>query len=135
MEPIDFEHGGESYQLIPHTGFTALNLDRKVTAIFGRVLASPGAESGLPADADSFVRLTEALGALSDEDYKWLVGTTLSPVTVTTPGKKNVSLHSGDPMETIAAHFAGRLGDLNAVMLKVWQLEKLTPFGEAPAGG
>lgn len=129
LEPIDFELGGESYQLIPHAGFSALNLDRKVTALFGKVVSG---YLGTPTEAELYARLTAALGELPDEEFKWLVATTFSAVTVTTPGQKSRSLGSAD---LVAEHFAGRLKDVNATMLRVWQLEKLSPFGEAaPAG-
>lgn len=134
MNSQTFEINGEKYQLLPHTGFIALNLDRKVTSLFGRMFAV-GFGKDIPQEQASFLALSEALGNLSDDDYRWLVSNTLSTVTVVTEGKKNFSFNTQNPMDTIANHFAGRHMDLTIVLLKVWELEKFSPFGIPQAGG
>lgn len=63
-----------------------------------------------------------------NDEYRWLVGTTLSRVTVTTPGKKAVRLSD---MDAVADHFRGRGSELCAAMLTVWRKEKLSPFERA----
>ena len=37
MTPINFKVGDEEYQLLPHTGFEAIDLDRKVLGVIGRM--------------------------------------------------------------------------------------------------
>lgn len=131
LGPLNFEMGGESYQLLPHTGFQALDLDRKVSALFGRLAArvSVEAEPGTPAfSASFFAALGEALEAYTPSEYRWLVETTLSRVTVTTPGKKNFALSTAD---AAAEHFAGRYAELYNVLFRVWELDRLSPFGAA----
>lgn len=131
IEPLNFAMGGEDYQLLPHTGFQALDLDRKVSALFGRLAArvSVEADPGSPAfSAAFFAALGEALEAYTPSEYRWLVETTLSRVTVTTPGKKNFSLSTAD---AAAEHFAGRYAELYNVLFKVWELDRLSPFGTA----
>lgn len=127
MEPINFRVGDDDYQLIPHTGFTAINLDRKVLGLFGSMCASGDSLS----EETAFVALASALESLSAADYRWLVETTLSRVTVVTDGKKHVSL--GDA-EIAAAHFYGQMQNLYAVLFEVWRRERLSPFAQAPAG-
>ena len=128
MEPINFKVGNDEYQLLPHTGFTALDLDRKVLGLVGKMAAGM-------VDGDEFsayAMLSGAFSEMSASDYRWLVDTTLNRVTVVTSGKKSFSL--GD-MDVIAAHFAGKMDEMYTVMMKVWQLEKLSPFAKAPTDG
>ena len=84
LEPLNFELGGESYQLLPHTGFAALDLDRNVTALMGRIVGNAGADS---ADFPNriFVALGSALSEYSPSEYRDIVESTLSRMTVTTP--------------------------------------------------
>lgn len=126
MTPMNFKVGEEEYQLIPHTGFVAMDLDRKVLGIVGRM-----AFSGIDIDEDvgAFALLSGAFSDMPTNEYKWLVENTLSGVTVVTEGKKNFSLAS---IDVISDHFAGRFDQLYAVMLKVWKLEKFSPFARAP---
>lgn len=126
MSPVNFKVGEEEYQLLPHTGFDAMDLDRKVLGIVGR-MAYSGVD--ITEDAGAFALLSGVFSEMPTADYKWLVETTLGNVTVVTPGKKSFSLSSVD---VIADHFAGRFNQLYAVMLKVWKSEKLSPFAEAP---
>ena len=79
LEPLNFELGGESYQLLPHTGFAALDLDRKVTALMGRIVGNAGADS---ADFPNriFVALGSALSEYSPSEYRDIVESTLSRV-------------------------------------------------------
>ena len=126
LEPLNFELGGESYQLLPHTGFAALDLDRKVTALMGRIVGNAGADSD---DFPNriFVALGSALSEYSPSEYRDIVESTLSRVTVTTTGKKNVSLSTSD---AVAEHFAGRYADLYNLLFKVWELNRFSPFAQ-----
>lgn len=126
MTPINFKVGEEEYQLLPHTGFEAIDLDRKVLGIIGR-MARNGSE--MSDDIGAFAVLTDTLAELSPDEYKWLVGTTLKNVTVITQGKKNIALSD---MNAIAEHFRGQYNNLYSVLLKVWKGEKLSPFAVAP---
>lgn len=126
MNPVNFEINGERYQLLPHTGFEAIDLDRKVLGVIGRMARNGGM---LDDDMGAFAALSDTLSEMPSSDYHWLVQTTLKTVTVTTAGKKNVTLSDAD---TIAGHFAGRMNDLYTVMLRVWKEEKLSPFAAAP---
>lgn len=126
MNPVNFEINGESYQLLPHTGFEAIDLDRKVLGVIGRMARNGGM---LDDDMGAFAALSDTLSEMPSSDYHWLVQTTLKTVTVTTAGKKNVTLSDAD---AIAGHFAGRMNDLYTVMLRVWKEEKLSPFAAAP---
>lgn len=125
MTPINFKVGDDDYQLIPHTGFTALNLDRKVLGLVGKMAVGLVDND----EVSAYAMLSGAFAEMSDSDYRWLVETTLNRVTVTTQGKKNFSL--GD-MDVIAEHFSGKMDEMYSVMMKVWQLEKLSPFAKAP---
>lgn len=129
MTPINFKVGEEEYQLLPHTGFEAINLDRKVLGLIGR-MARSGSE--MSDDMGAFAVLADTLAELGDSEYKWIVGTTLSHVTVITAGKKNVALSD---MDKIAEHFSGKFNDLYAVLIQVWKEEKLSPFAVAPTTG
>lgn len=129
MTPINFKVGDEEYQLLPHTGFEAINLDRKVLGLIGR-MARSGSE--MSDDMGAFAVLADTLAELGDSEYRWIVGTTLSHVTVVTEGKKNVALSD---MDRVADHFAGKFNDLYAVLIQVWKEEKLSPFAVAPTTG
>lgn len=133
MTPIDFEVCGESYQLLPHTGFASFDLARKVQHFCTNLYSSPRL-AGLDSKSDEYA--LEFLNAFSDEifelsssEYRSLVENTLCRVTVTTEGKKNVALGN---FEAISAHFGNRYTDMYTVMFKVWILSKFPPFGEAP---
>lgn len=126
MTPINFKVGEDEYQLLPHTGFEAINLDRKVLGLIGRMARSG---SALSDDMTAFAVLADTLAELGDSEYKWIVGTTLKNVTVVTAGKKNVSLSD---MDKVAEHFSGKFNDLYAVLIQVWKEEKLSPFATAP---
>ncbi len=124
LTPIEFEIGGEKYQALPHTGFEALNLDRKVTALFSKVL-----QSGAKSDGEFYAAVTGAFSDYSDAEYRWLVETTFNRCTVVTDGKQHARLAD---MDAIAGHFRGKGSELYAAMLNIWRLEKLSPFEHAP---
>lgn len=126
MTPIQFKVGVDEYQLIPHTGFEAINLDRKVLGLIGR-MARSGAE--MSDDMGAFAVLADTLAELGDSEYKWIVETTLKNVTVVTAGKKNKALSD---MDAVAEHFSGKFNDLYSVLIQVWKEEKLSPFVGAP---
>lgn len=126
MTPVNFKVGEDEYQLLPHTGFEAINLDRKVLGLIGRMARSG---SALSDDMTAFAVLADTLAELGDSEYRWIVGTTLKNVTVVTAGKKNVSLSD---MDKVAEHFSGKFNDLYAVLIQVWKEEKLSPFATAP---
>lgn len=126
MTPVNFKVGEDEYQLLPHTGFEAINLDRKVLGLIGRMARSG---SALSDDMTAFAVLADTLAELGDSEYRWIVGTTLKNVTVVTSGKKNVSLSD---MDKVAEHFSGKFNDLYAVLIQVWKEEKLSPFATAP---
>ena len=127
MEPINFKVASDEYQLLPHTGFNAIDLDRKVLGLIGKM-----ARQGLDIndDVEAFALLANTLSELSTPDFKWLLETTLAAVTVVTKGQKFVTL---DSFDAIAAHFEQKRSQMYAVMLQVWKLEKLSPFVTAPA--
>lgn len=127
MDPINFKVGEDEYQLLPHTGFTAINLDRKVLGIIGKMAASGDMFSD--DDAGAFAALSGVLSEMSDSEYRWIVENTLNRLTVVTPGKKNFSL--GD-MDVISEHFSKNMNLLYEVMVRVWKEEKLSPFAAAP---
>ena len=100
MNPVSFELENEKYQLIPHTGFEAINLYRKVNGAVGNMvnaLPKVGVDG-----ASSFAAIAAAFEGYGDDEFRILVETTLKNVTVVTPGKKNVSLSD---MDAIASHF------------------------------
>ncbi len=127
MTPINFKVGREEYQLLPHTGFTAINLDRKVLGLIGRMALSGDALDG---EIEAFAALSGALSDLPDSEYRWIVENSLNRLTVVTEGKKNISLGN---MDVIAEHFAGRMNEMYEVMVRVWKEEKLSPFAASPA--
>lgn len=126
MDVINFRIGESDYQLIPHTGFEALNLDRKVLGLIGR-MAQYGMD--FSDEMNAFATLASTISDMSDSDFRWLVETTLSTVTVVNRGKKSVRLANCD---RISEQFAANRNELYAVLLKVWKLEKLSPFAKAP---
>lgn len=128
MTPINFSLDGESYQLLPHTGFEAVRLHSKVNGVVGEMvnLIPNGSNVG----AASFSAIAGAFSSCDDEEFKWLVETTLKNVTVITAGKKNESLSD---MEKIADHFNLRLNKMYDLLFEVWDREKMLPFElEAP---
>lgn len=118
MTPKNFTIGNDEYQLIPHTGFEAVNLDRKVLGLVGRIAGVEG---------DGIALLAGALESYSDSEFRWLVETTLKRVTVVTAGKQSRSLGN---MDVVAEHFDGQMQNLYAVLFEVWRLEKLSPFAQ-----
>lgn len=126
MDVINFRIGESDYQLIPHTGFEALNLDRKVLGLIGR-MAQYGMD--FSDEMNAFATLASTISDMSDSDFRWLVETTLSTVTVVNRGKKSLRLANCD---CISEQFAANRNELYAVLLKVWKLEKLSPFAKAP---
>lgn len=126
MKPINFKIGEDEYQLLPHTGFEAMDLDRKVLGVVGRM-----AQTGMFFDdeADAFTAMSGVLSDMGREDFRWLVETTLKNVTVVTQGKKNVTLSDFD---VITAHFEGRFNEIYALLVRVWNEERLSPFAKAP---
>lgn len=127
MTPINFKVGEEEYQLMPHTGFVAINLDRKVLSLIGKMAVSG---SDIKDDElGAFAALSGALSELADSEYRWIVENTLNRLTVVTSGKKNYSLND---MDAIAEHFSGKMGELYEVMVRVWKEERLSPFATAP---
>lgn len=127
MDHVNFTVGNDDYQLLPHTGFDALDLDRKVLGLIGK-MARQGIV--LSDDVEAFALLANTLSEMPRADFRWLLEMTFSAVTVTTKGKKFRSLKDSD---AIAEHFADKHPEMYAVMLKVWKLEKLAPFATAPA--
>lgn len=125
MTPINFKVGEDEYQLLPHTGFEAIDLDRRVLGLIGRMAQSGASISD---DVGAFAALADTLSEMPASDYHWIVKTTLSHVTVVTPGKKNATLSD---MNAIAEHFFGHFNDLYAVLTEVWKEEKLSPFAVA----
>lgn len=126
MKPINFKIGEDEYQLLPHTGFEAIDLDRKVLGVIGRM-----AQTGfiLDDEGDAFVAMSGVFSDMGREDFRWLVETTLKNVTVVTQGKKNVTLSD---MDAVTAHFEGRFNEIYVLLVKVWKEEKLSPFANAP---
>lgn len=126
MKPINFKIGDDDYQLLPHTGFEAMDLDRKVLGVVGRM-----AQTGMFLDdeADAFAAMSGVFSDMGREDFRWIVETTLKNVTVVTPGKKNVTLSD---FEIVTSHFEGRFNEIYALLVKVWKEERLSPFAKAP---
>lgn len=131
MNPVNFSLSGEDYQLLPHTGFQAVNLYRKVNGAVGHIVAAYA-----PADGDAgragFAAMASAFEGYSEDEFRWLVETTLSHVSVVTPGRKQFSLSD---MEKVGEHFAGRWADMYGLLFEVWSREKMLPFEMAPDTG
>lgn len=70
MDVINFRIGESDYQLIPHTGFEALNLDRKVLGLIGR-MAQYGMD--FSDEMNAFATLASTISDMSDSDFRWLV--------------------------------------------------------------
>ena len=126
MKPINFKIGEDDYQLLPHTGFEAMDLDRKVLGIVGQ-MALTG--MFLDDEADAFAAMSGVFADMGREDFRWIVETTLKNVTVVTPGKKNVTLSDFD---IVTNHFEGRFNEIYVLLVKVWKEERLSPFAKAP---
>ena len=126
MNPINFKIGDDDYQLLPHTGFEAMDLDRKVLGVVGQM-----ARTGMFLDdeADAFVAMSGVFADMGRDDFRWIVETTLKNVTVVTQGKKNVTLSDFD---AVTSHFEGRFNEIYVLLVKVWKEEKLSPFAKAP---
>lgn len=134
IDPVKFEFNGETYQVLPHTGFEAMDLDRKVADVFARLASRVDVAPDSPEYAQRyFVAQGETFASYSREEYRDLVEDTFRRVTVATPGKKNVSLATA---EAVADHFASRFADLYNVMFEVWRANRFSPFAApAPAAG
>lgn len=126
MTPVNFNVGEEEYQLLPHTGFEAMDLDRKVLGLVGKMALNGDL---LEDDIYAMAALSTTLSDLGSSDYRWLVETTFRNVTVVTPGKKNVSLSD---IDAVAEHFAGHMNDMYTALVGVWKAERLSPFAKAP---
>lgn len=126
MKPINFKIGEDDYQLLPHTGFEAMDLDRKVLGIVGQM-----ARTGmfLDEEADAFAAMSGVFADMGRDDFRWIVETTLKNVIVVTPGKKNFTLSDFD---IVTNHFEGRFNEIYVLLVKVWKEERLSPFAKAP---
>lgn len=126
MKPINFKIGEDEYQLLPHTGFEAMDLDRKVLGVVGQM-----ARTGMFLDdeTDAFAAMSCVFADMGRDDFRWIVETTLKNVTVVTPGKKNVTLSDFD---IVTNHFDGRFNEIYELLVKVWKEERLSPFAKAP---
>ena len=126
MKPINFKIGEDEYQLLPHTGFEAMDLDRKVLGVVGQM-----ARTGMFLDdeADAFAAMSGVFADMGRDDFRWIVETTLKTVTVVTLGKKNVTLSDFD---IVTNHFEGRFNEIYVLLVKVWKEERLSPFAKAP---
>ena len=126
MKPINFKIGEDDYQLLPHTGFEAMDLDRKVLGVVGQM-----ARTGMFLDdeADAFAAMSGVFADMGRDDFRWIVETTLKNVTVVTLGKKNVTLSDFD---IVTNHFEGRFNEIYVLLVKVWKEERLSPFAKAP---
>ena len=126
MKPINFKIGDDEYQLLPYTGFEAMDLDRKVLGVVGQM-----ARTGMFLDdeADAFAAMSGVFADMGRDDFRWIVETTLKNVTVVTPGKKNLTLSDFD---AVTAHFEGRFNEIYVLFVKVWKEERLSPFAKAP---
>ncbi|MBP5446590.1 MAG: hypothetical protein J6X95_00585 [Treponema sp.] len=129
MQPVNFKLGADDYQLLPHTGFEAVNLYRKVNGAVGNIISA----APLPKEGEQgktgFSAFAAAFNSYDDEEFKTLVETTLKNVTVVTAGKKNFTLSD---MDGISRHFEQRLGEMYDLMFEVWNIEKMLPFDLAP---
>lgn len=126
MKPINFKIGEDEYQLLPHTGFEAMDLDRKVLGVVGQM-----ARTGMFLDdeADAFAAMSGVFADMGRDDFRWIVETTLKNVIVVTPGKKNFTLSDFD---IVTNHFEGRFNEIYVLLVKVWKEERLSPFAKAP---
>lgn len=126
MKPINFKIGDDEYQLLPHTGFEAIDLDRKVLGVVGQM-----ARTGMFLDdeADAFAAMSGVFADMGRDDFRWIVETTLKNVTVVTPGKKNFTLSDFD---IVTNHFEGRFNEIYVLLVRVWKEERLSPFAKAP---
>lgn len=123
IAPLNFEISGVKYQALPHTGFLALDLQRKVSAFYTSVFRSAEKMD----DQTLFEDMTIKFGQLPAEEFKWLMEKTLEQTSVIEEGKKNFTLSNAD---AIAEHFSGRpFVEMYQVIFRVWELEKLGPFG------
>ena len=130
MQPTNFELDGEKYQLLPHTGFEALDLYRKVNDAIGGIIDAPSVPGN--ENQRGFSALSRTFNSYDKDEFKELVEMTLKNVTVVTPGKKNFALSDVD---TISNHFTGRWGKMYDLMFEVWNIEKMLPFDLAPLSG
>ena len=126
MKPINFKIGEDEYQLLPHTGFEAMDLDRKVLGVVGQM-----ARTGMFLDdeTDAFAAMSGVFADMGRDDFRWIVETTLKNVIVVTPGKKNFTLSDFD---IVTNHFEGRFNEIYVLLVKVWKEERLSPFAKAP---
>lgn len=128
LKPINLTLGGDNYQLLPHTGFEAIDLHRKANGVIARIAGRFDAKSaGQAADLAAYYGVFETYSSV---EYADLLVSTLNRVTVVTVGKKNQALSD---MDRIAEHFQGRYDEMWTLVFMVWGEEKLIPFKIAPA--
>ena len=67
MNPINFKIGEDEYQLLPHTGFEAMDLDRKVLGVVGQM-----ARTGmfLDEEGDAFVAMSGVFSDMARDDFR-----------------------------------------------------------------
>ena len=128
VQPKTFEVSGRKYQVIPHTGFGALQLDRKVSGIamqsFG-VLGAIRKEKGLTAIIPMIGGIARSLQDLSNAEYEEIVSLTFERTVELVDGAKDIPLTG----ETVGDRFQGRFIDFYTCMYKVWEANELSPFG------
>lgn len=128
LKPINLSLGGDNYQLLPHTGFEAIDLHRKANGVIARMAGR--FEFGSAGQAADLAAFSGAFETYSSAEYADLLVSTLNRVTVVTIGKKNQALSD---MDRIAEQFQGRFDEMLTLVFMVWGEEKLIPFKIAPA--
>lgn len=131
LGPVNFEVGGHKYCCIPHTGMKALDLDRVVNGLWQKVIGNIRANAGTDGEKDE--RIGKFLSSFSltlldmDEGgFERVVVDSFSHTVAIGDGREpDVKLDSGD---AIGDHFADHKGDLNLVLLRIWEANRFTPF-------
>lgn len=131
LGPVNFEVGGHKYSCIPHTGMGALNLDRVVTGIWNKVIGNVRASAGTEDEkAERIGKFFDAFSLtlldMKEEDFERIVVDSFCHTVAIGDGKeKDMKLSDGD---TIGDHFADHKGDMNLVLLRIWEANRLSPF-------
>lgn len=122
----EVEVGGRRFQLYEPKGRAAIELDRRVLALYARLEPSELTPAG-------FSRaFTLAAGGMADDEFGRLVELSLPGAVLL--GEGDGGRNEGLTADNVWGFFAGRVDELYGLLLAAWEAYGLTPFAKARSG-